>query len=1481
MRSGDAPHHESSQIHHSVTLNRNSKNAQRNPGTWGQRLRKRNQQIAKALGRGHLGPRDGRRLLGFELLEERHLLAVQPFPVPLDPVQPLSSLVYRGTASAGIDVAGESESFTIDLDGNQQLTLVAEPDATLTPTLEILDPSFAPLATTVATASGERAALQSVPILAPGTYTINVTGDGVSVGNFSLTLYLNAALETDRIGGAANSTPAEAQSLDGGFITFGARPVQRSAVVGPGSASGPLFAASLTHTNDVFTGNVLAYDFGGAPAPIGDATLTLSATADLDSSSEFLTVSAEGIFSQNVFVSGGLQQQPVTTTLTIPQFTLQQLAADGTVSFTVTPSASVGNLGNNSLTLDLSYPVGGGTGELGGWYEFSLADGQSTSIVLDSAAGTGLQLELYDADGTTLLTTGVADSQGRLRVEDFTDSTSDLLPATYFIRVASAAEYALVVTRDATFESGSNTDLAPNAQDVTHVGAVFGRIGAGSLGGSTGVTKVGVLSSIDFEVANQLKLAGMDASVITAGQVTAGELVTQGFDVVVVGRDYLDNSVSQPFVDAITSFVEMGGGIVTEWDGVSILFDGFHPTYRYNPLLPQSDLLSGQVGGGNDVNFATPITKVANHPIWAGLPDQFSAGGGTEYFYTIYNYDPLQIDVIATFQGNGTVEFPSQSFPAVFVGREFNIVGIPFDWQDAPTDPNLVTLYTNAVRFADAGGSSSDYYSVEAQAGDTLIVQTTVPAAGSGEFENLLDVAVELYDPLGNLVASDASGTLSHTASLSGAYTVRVLSEGDTRGEYVLEVFGQSGGLPPFEVSATDPANGAELLTVPTEIVVDLSDEVLLTSVDAGDLTLNSLPATGVTVVHANTLRFTLPATAEGMNTVAIAGGALVDLQGQPLAPFTSQFQLDSTAPRVISSSIHEGDTAAGGTLIYTAEFDDELNAASLDASDVLLVGQLSGSHSPASFQYDSLTSTLTLQYEGLPEDQFTLTLLSGSGRFEDSLGRALDGERDSTTTVPSGDGTPGGNFVVDFVTDFGIAPYPTPLTPVAPSGSLIYDPSISGVIGAGDSDSFTLQLDDGQTLSVVVTADAALQAEVLLFGPGDTPIGSAAAAVAGQEVVLQTVPTSGNGTYRVSLRGIGGTTDTYSLRIVLNSALEAESHGGAANDSIATAQDLDGSFTDLGVAGAERGAVLGNSAIGTTDFYRFSLAANQSATLALTGLSASGAKLELHDAAGRLLARGLAAANVTQLINSFVATTGGVYYVSVTDGGGEYSLLVTRNADFDREPNDGLGTSAQDITLPGTVLGGVITGVASPTGTGVPIAGPIDVLGSPLSLGIAVDGSFVGNSLGAVHNGVEYLRYGTYLATYSVAFNGGIYTNGSPSHSTAFPVALEDLSSGPRHMIRAKGNVVPGVGFERVVAWSEGDDFAVVYTRLTNDSRGAPQQPGAAGKSGPRPGRIVHYKQRRDRRWRAGRRLQRQRCDGAGESRPARDGVGRRILYR
>ncbi len=118
---------------------------------------------------------------------------------------------------------------------------------------------------------------------------------------------------------------------------------------------GEMFSASQTQTNNLFFPQVLTFDFSDLPEPGGDATLTIRANGDLSSFLENVVLRADGQYIDQLFLEGGVDHDESTVTLILPQSFLETLAADGTITFTVTPSALVNNNGPTSVTLELSY----------------------------------------------------------------------------------------------------------------------------------------------------------------------------------------------------------------------------------------------------------------------------------------------------------------------------------------------------------------------------------------------------------------------------------------------------------------------------------------------------------------------------------------------------------------------------------------------------------------------------------------------------------------------------------------------------------------------------------------------------------------------------------------------------------------------------------------------------------------------------------------------------------------------------------------------------------------------------------------------------------------------------------------------------------------------------------------------------------------------------------------------------------------------
>ena len=849
------------------------------------------------------------------------------------------------------------------------------------------------------------------------------------------------------------------------------------------------------------------------------------------------------------------------------------------------------------------------------FFSFGLAAGESASLVARSLTAGSISLTLQDASGT-VLTSGAG---GAINLDQSIQNFVAPVAGTYYavITGASVTQYNLVVTRGAAFEKEPNNSLA-TAQDISGTLGALGAFGGGvTLPGGSGTPVTGPIDLVGAPLSLGIAPDGSFVGSTIGARLGAVEYLRfgtflAGFTVSLNGTNYTNSSAGGPG----TAFP------VTMAD----LSTGTSHAIRITGNITPDVLFERFISWNDGDSYALVTTTLTNNGVTsinnaAILDNQDPDPSGV---FTTSNDVALGGELVWGSAAAGAMGLGSADARAVVSAEGFTVTD-PFAVINSPDDPNgssgdiainiafslgtltpgqsTITTYAmvfgttsgavetvySAVAPLTQGGAASDddWYVLSVLAGDSLVLQTSTPGDGPGEFVNTLDPRLELYDPSGALVASGvalADGrneVVNHVALGSGQYRVRVSHDADTSGEYVLSVSGATAPLPAFEVAAVTPGDGSVFLSAPTQVTVDFNDNVLLSSLQAGDLTVNGTPATGLTVVDGNTAIFTIPAVGNGTHTIAIAAGAVQDLQQTSLSAFSSTFSVDQTPPRVISSSIQQNDVVAAGNLTYVVTFDELMAVANLDNSDFVLFGiDRNVTYTPTGASYDATGRTLTINYSNLPEDRYTLTLLSGTGQFEDSVGIDLDGEPLAFPLPPnvSGDGIAGGNFSVDFTLDNVLTPYPVPLIAKQPVGSLVYDPAITSTIGfTGDTDSFTIDLDAGQAITVVVDPVAGLRPTIELRDPANAILSSVTAAADGQDAVLQTIPAATAGTYTIAVSGAAGTTGTFSLQVVLNAAVEAESHNGSANDSRATAQNIDGSFINLG-SGIQRGAVLGDS---------------------------------------------------------------------------------------------------------------------------------------------------------------------------------------------------------------------------------------------------------------------------------------------------------------
>lgn len=255
-----------------------------------------------------------------------------------------------------------------------------------------------------------------------------------------------------------------------------------------------------------------------------------------------------------------------------------------------------------------------------------------------------------------------------------------------------------------------------------------------------------------------------------------------------------------------------------------------------------------------------------------------------------------------------------------------------------------------------------------------------------------------------------------------------------------------------YQVIGSTPAQGQLVTTAPTDFIVQLNSPVDSVTVQASDLKVNSIPANSFIINGAgDTITFhysASPVTVEGLQSMAIAAGA-VGRQGDdaPVQAFSATFRYDPVPLVVSSTNPANGSVVSIPLTTLDVNFNERILPSTAGTDDLTLsAGTVTG--------FSVLAGNQTVEYtlSGLTTEQ-TLNISLANGALTDESGNPLQPYS--------------GSLQLDITT------IPYPVQPVAqqPLGSLIYDPSVSGLINfPGDTDSYTLPVDPGQTLSVLLT---------------------------------------------------------------------------------------------------------------------------------------------------------------------------------------------------------------------------------------------------------------------------------------------------------------------------------------------------------------------------------------------------------------------------
>ena len=155
-----------------------------------------------------------------------------------------------------------------------------------------------------------------------------------------------------------------------------------------------------------------------------------------------------------------------------------------------------------------------------------------------------------------------------------------------------------------------------------------------------------------------------------------------------------------------------------------------------------------------------------------------------------------------------------------------------------------------------------------------------------------------------------------------------------------------------FAVTTTDPACNSITNTQPTQFVVNLSDAVNESSVQPSDFTVNGIPANSDSFSNADqTITFTFttsPVTTQGAQTMHIPADAFTrQSDGMGNFEFMCTFCYAVMPLQVTSTNPPVGGTfspPAPGDYTYDVNFNQNIDAGSVDTSDLTLTGNAGGS---------------------------------------------------------------------------------------------------------------------------------------------------------------------------------------------------------------------------------------------------------------------------------------------------------------------------------------------------------------------------------------------------------------------------------------------------------------------------------------------------------------------------------------------------------
>ncbi|HEY6564090.1 MAG TPA: hypothetical protein VIY86_06310, partial [Pirellulaceae bacterium] len=348
--------------------------------------------------------------------------------------------------------------------------------------------------------------VQALSVSVAGTYEIDVYGKGGTSGSYALKLLMNGLLEDENLGGGNNGTAANAEDLEASSVLVGTGGADRLAAVGASSLtedfeSGSFGGGWSTYSSDAqgrvrvtnelggalgsqfavlmdrnpsgantLNEAIWSVDLSGAAAAtlrfyhtdLGDEETTLPLTFVGHANGDGVAISDDGVNWYRVLnatsLATGVWQLVQVDLVAAATAAGMSLDSNFQVKFQQYDNFPLSTDGRGYDQVEIVTPAGDPD-----WYDFTLDDGETATAAVTRTGSTGGQVDLYAADGTTLLASGSPATNVTDIFHNFQDTTSNGIPDTYYLRVTSVSDYTLVVTRNADFDAEPNGSGTPQA----------------------------------------------------------------------------------------------------------------------------------------------------------------------------------------------------------------------------------------------------------------------------------------------------------------------------------------------------------------------------------------------------------------------------------------------------------------------------------------------------------------------------------------------------------------------------------------------------------------------------------------------------------------------------------------------------------------------------------------------------------------------------------------------------------------------------------------------------------------------------------------------------------------------------------------------------------------------------------------------------------------------------------------------------------